>query len=114
MASSGHRRFGSYDSSCGLDWNSMWGGLQRHEAIVSGGEFNWQIEVDPVSWTPICLSFGVHDVKEASITKKRPPYAPEFRRQMIELVRAGRAGATGEGVRAIGASNPQLGCAGRS
>jgi transposase len=23
-------------------------------------------------------------------TKKRPPYAPEFRRQMIELVRAGR------------------------
>ena len=22
-------------------------------------------EVDPVSWTPICLSFGVHDVEEA-------------------------------------------------
>jgi transposase-like protein len=41
-------------------------------------------EVDPVSWTPICLSFGVHDVEEA------PPYAPEFRRQMIELIRAGR------------------------
>jgi transposase len=29
------------------------------------------------------LSFGVHDVEEA------PPYAPEFRRQMIELIRAG-------------------------
>src|ERR1700730_6198905 len=25
------------------------------------------VEVDPVSWTPICLSFGVHDVKEATI-----------------------------------------------
>ncbi|HEY2860572.1 MAG TPA: transposase [Terracidiphilus sp.] len=23
-------------------------------------------------------------------TKKRPPYAPEFRRQMVELIRAGR------------------------
>jgi transposase len=30
------------------------------------------------------FDFGVHDVEEA------PPYAPEFRRQMIELVRAGR------------------------
>jgi transposase len=30
------------------------------------------------------FDFGDHDVEEA------PPYAPEFRRQMIELVRAGR------------------------
>ena len=28
------------------------------------------IEVDPVSWTPICLSFEVHDVKEAPIQRK--------------------------------------------
>jgi hypothetical protein len=38
-----------------------------------------------VNWThPIFWIFGVHN------GKKHPPYAPEFRRQMIELVRAGR------------------------
>ena len=25
------------------------------------------------------------------MSKKQPPYAPEYRRQMVELVRAGRA-----------------------
>ncbi|HUI54136.1 MAG TPA: transposase, partial [Bryobacteraceae bacterium] len=28
---------------------------------------------------------------ESTMAKKHPPYAPEFRRQMIELVRAGRS-----------------------
>ena len=47
-------------------------------------KFTHSIPKFPVSWTPLCLSFEVHDVEEA------PPLAPEFRRQMIELVRAGR------------------------
>jgi transposase len=43
------------------------------------------IEVDPVWWSPSGFS------EEASqMPKTRPPYAPEFRRQMVELVRAGR------------------------
>jgi transposase len=29
--------------------------------------------------------------KEPTMAKTRPPYAPEFRRQMVELVRAGRS-----------------------
>jgi transposase len=29
--------------------------------------------------------------KEPTMAKTRPPYSPEFRRQMIELVRAGRS-----------------------
>jgi hypothetical protein len=29
--------------------------------------------------------------KESTMTKTRPPYPPEFRRQMVELVRAGRS-----------------------
>jgi transposase len=42
-------------------------------------------EVDPVWWSPSGFS------EEASqMPKTRPPYAPEFRRQMVELVRAGR------------------------
>ena len=28
---------------------------------------------------------------ESTMRKKRPQYAPEFRRQMVELVRAGRS-----------------------
>ena len=46
------------------------------------------------------------------MAKKHRPYAPEFRRQMIELVRAGRAEDC-EGVRTVGAGDPQLGRAGR-
>ena len=30
------------------------------------------------------------EFSESTMAKKRLPYAPEFRRQMIELVRAGR------------------------
>jgi transposase len=42
-------------------------------------------EVDPVWWSASGFS------EEASqMPKTRPPYAPEFRRQMVELVRAGR------------------------
>jgi transposase len=42
-------------------------------------------EVDPIWWSPPTLS------PEAShMAKTRPPYSPEFRRQMVELVRAGR------------------------
>jgi hypothetical protein len=29
--------------------------------------------------------------KEPTMAKTRPPYTPEFRRQMVELVRAGRS-----------------------
>jgi transposase len=29
--------------------------------------------------------------KESTMAKTRPPYPPEFRRQMVELVRAGRS-----------------------
>jgi transposase-like protein len=29
--------------------------------------------------------------KESTMAKTRPPYTPEFRRQMVELVRAGRS-----------------------
>jgi transposase len=42
-------------------------------------------EVDPVSWTP------EHLCKESTMAKTRPPYTPEFRRQVVELVRAGRS-----------------------
>jgi transposase len=48
-------------------------------------ELSQKIEVDPVWWSPSGFS------EEASqMPKTRPPYAPEFRRQMVELVRAGR------------------------
>ena len=30
-------------------------------------------------------------LKESTAAKTRPPYTPEFRRQMVELVRAGRS-----------------------
>jgi len=47
--------------------------------------FDSLCEVDPVWWSPSGFS------EEASqMPKTRPPYAPEFRRQMVELVRAGR------------------------
>ena len=41
--------------------------------------------VPPVRWTPMMLSREVF-----LMPKTRPPYAPEFRRQIIELARAGR------------------------
>ena len=42
-------------------------------SAVTVGVRKTQSEVDPVSWTPICLSFGVHDVKEATIQEQAPP-----------------------------------------
>jgi transposase len=30
-------------------------------------------------------------MKESAMPQSRPPYAPEFRRQMVELVRSGRS-----------------------
>src|ERR1700686_1695488 len=52
----------------------------RHDSILTQGWRDKQqratdgrAEVDPVSWTPICLSFGVHDVKEATIQEQAPP-----------------------------------------
>jgi transposase-like protein len=41
--------------------------------------------VDPLSWTPPTLSQEVYP-----LAKTRAPYAPEFRRQMVDLVRIGR------------------------
>ncbi len=40
----------------------------------------------PLSWTLEQLGG-----KESTMSKTRPPYAPEFRQQMVELVRAGRS-----------------------
>jgi transposase len=34
---------------------------------------------------------GTFAFKESTMSKTRPPYTPEFRRQMVELVRAGRS-----------------------
>src|SRR5262245_30279106 len=41
--------------------------------------------VDPIWWTPHHLKRSVH-----KMPKSRPPYPAEFRRRMVELVRAGR------------------------
>ena len=39
-----------------------------------------------------------------------PPYAPEYRRRIIELARAGALGSgAGAGVRAVSQRDPQLG-----
>ncbi len=46
-----------------------------------------KLEVAPVSWTPILL--GGEGV--SAMPKTRPPYAAEFRQQMVDLVRSGRA-----------------------
>ena len=43
-------------------------------------------EVAPVSWTPDYFWF-----EESTMGKTRAAYPPEFRRQMVELVRAGRS-----------------------
>ncbi len=42
-------------------------------------------EVDPPSWSPSGFSHEVFPM-----AKTRPPYSPEFRRQMVELARSGR------------------------
>ena len=43
------------------------------------------IGLAPIAWTLMMLSHEVFPMP-----KTRPPYAPEFRQQMIDLVRAGR------------------------
>src|SRR4029077_5457729 len=43
-------------------------------------------EVDPVSWTPDGLRS-----RRSTMAKTRLPYPPQFRRQMVELVHAGRS-----------------------
>jgi transposase len=43
-------------------------------------------EVAPVSWTPDYLGF-----EESTMGKTRAAYPPEFRRQMVDLVRVGRS-----------------------
>src|SRR5262245_3868184 len=45
-------------------------------------------EVDPVSWTPEDLCRRSPPMPSKG--RKRAPYPPEFRRQMVDLVRAGR------------------------
>ena len=42
--------------------------------------------VAPVRWVPLSL-----DAKEPPMPTSRIPYPPEFRQQMIELVRSGRS-----------------------
>jgi transposase len=42
--------------------------------------------VDPVTWTHLCLTKN----GELVMPRTRPPYPEEFRKQMVELVRAGR------------------------
>ena len=42
--------------------------------------------------------------------RTHPPYAPEYRRRMVELARAGRSlKRVGARVRALGQSDPQMG-----
>ena len=52
--------------------------------------YEWQLppncEVAPVSWTPDYFWF-----EESTMGKTRAAYPPEFRRQMVDLVRAGRS-----------------------
>jgi hypothetical protein len=49
------------------------------------------------------------------MSKTRPPYTPEFRRQIIELVRAGRSpDELAKEFEPTAQSNPQLGGAGRA
>lgn len=40
--------------------------------------------VDPVSWSPSRCG------KDETMRKTRPPYDPEFRSQMLEMVREGK------------------------
>ena len=69
------------------------GGAGRQARSAARGE------VDPVSWTPICLSFGVHDVKEATIHEQAPPLCAGVPRADGRAgTRRSHAGATGEGV----------------
>ena len=42
--------------------------------------------VHPLSWTPHLLEKGA-----CPAMPKRAPYPPEFRQQMVELLRAGRS-----------------------
>jgi hypothetical protein len=100
----GVRTYGHCRETSDRDWDLVTGA--RH-----GGPYLKSLhEVDPVLWTPICLSFGVHDVKEAPIQEQAPPLCAGV---PSADGRAGpgwsHAGATGEEVRAIGASNPQTG-----
>jgi transposase len=37
------------------------------------------------------VDIGTFVFKESTMAKTRPPYSPEFFRQMVELVRAGRS-----------------------
>src|SRR5580700_6869232 len=54
------------------------GGANTTPGQVAGG-------VDPVWWTPFDFEKEV-----PSMPKSHRPYAPEFRRQMVDLVRSGR------------------------
>ena len=46
--------------------------------------------------------------------RSRPPYSPEYRQQMVDLVRGGRARVAIAGVRADGAVDLELGPPGRA
>ena len=49
------------------------------------------------------------------MSKTHSPYAPEYRRQMVELVHAGRRPrGAGSRVRVLGSGDPKLGTADRS
>jgi transposase len=55
--------------------------LKHADPITNGLD-----EVAPVSWTPDYLGF-----EESTMGKTRAAYPPEFRRQMVDLVRVGRS-----------------------
>jgi hypothetical protein len=45
-----------------------------------------------MTWScPGFVDIGTFAFKESAMAKTRLPYAPEFRRQMVELVNAGRS-----------------------
>ena len=54
------------------------------EAITEYRELVEHSGVDPVSWTPSDLG------EEDTMPRSRPPYSPEYRQQMVDLVRGGR------------------------
>ncbi len=45
----------------------------------------WQVGLDPFRWVPYLLG-----ERRSTMPPTRPPYPPEFKKQMVELVRAGR------------------------
>ena len=62
-------------------WYELQNGLELVPPSISSNPLTG---VDPVSWTPSDLG------EEDTMPRSRPPYSPEYRQQMVDLVRGGR------------------------